>query len=57
MSLKKGKNRDYTVKVFARADHGLWELPEDTKLDWDRPSPGWLDTMTDWLIKRTHVGK
>lgn len=56
MSLKKGGNRNYLVKIIPNANHGLWLTPT-SKLDWDRPATGWLDTMTDWLLKRAAPAK
>jgi pimeloyl-ACP methyl ester carboxylesterase len=52
-SLRKGGNRDYTIKIFPKADHGLWVLSEGGRFRWDRPASGWLDTMTTWLVKHT----
>lgn len=56
-ALKKAGNRDYTIKVFPKADHGIWVLPQNAKLDWERPAPGWLKTMTDWLLERVALRK
>jgi pimeloyl-ACP methyl ester carboxylesterase len=62
--LEKAGNRDVTIKVFPRADHGLItsetggpkEAKERSKArkPGDGPdfTPGYLDLMTDWLSER-----
>ncbi len=53
-ALQKAGNRDYTLKTFPMGDHALL-VPsgKDAKWDWDRPAPGWLDSMVNWLNKHT----
>lgn len=52
LALSSGGNKDHTIKIFPNADHGLWVSPgKDAKWDWDRPAPGWLDLMVNWLQK------
>ncbi len=46
-ALTKAGNKDYTIKVFPGADHGLGVDGEHA----DR----YLDTMTDWLLERVNV--
>ena len=54
LTLRKGGNPDYTIKIFPNAGHGMWVSPvKDDKWDWDRPAPGWLDLMVGWLQKHT----
>lgn len=54
LALQKGGSKDHTIKIFPNADHGLWVSPrKDAKWDWDRPAPGWLDLMVNWLQRRT----
>jgi len=54
-ALKESKNKDYTIKVFPRGNHSLYEA--ETGGDKDRPRlknyvPAYFDTMTDWILKR-----
>lgn len=54
LALRKGGHQDYTIKLFPRADHGLWVSPPKADgSDWDRPAPGWLELMVNWLQKHT----
>jgi pimeloyl-ACP methyl ester carboxylesterase len=49
-ALRRGGNADSTVRLFPRADHGLWiPPPADRPWGWRRPAPGWLDTMAAWV--------
>jgi len=53
LSLKAAGNRDYTIRIFPAADHGLLVAPkESSNGDWERPAPGWLEFMTNWLLQR-----
>lgn len=51
--LRKGGNRDLTIKVFPNADHALlvWPKPND-QAHWPVLAAGYLDTMTNWINKR-----
>ena len=51
-ALKKAGNKDFTLKVFAKADHSIHLMSES-----GRPllAPGFLDFITDWLLKRVSV--
>jgi pimeloyl-ACP methyl ester carboxylesterase len=51
----KTRNSDYTLKVFANADHSLlvWPKPNDPA-HWPVLAAGYLDTMRNWINK--HVG-
>jgi len=52
LALRKGGNKDFTIKIFPQADHGLWVSPQKADgWDWDRPVPGWLDLTVNWLQK------
>jgi pimeloyl-ACP methyl ester carboxylesterase len=52
-SLSLGGNKDHTIKIFPNADHALLVSPgKGAKWDWDRPAPGWLDLMVNWIQKR-----
>jgi uncharacterized protein len=54
LALSSGGNKDHTVKIFPNADHALLVSPgKDAKWDWERPAPGWLELMGDWLQKHT----
>jgi pimeloyl-ACP methyl ester carboxylesterase len=59
-SLKKGANRDHTVRVIPRANHGLFE----SETGYSRESPrlkryvrGYMDAMAEWLEKRFAASK
>ena len=43
-ALNEAGNKDYTIKVFPEADHGI--MVDDEYAD------GYLDTMTGWLLER-----
>jgi hypothetical protein len=43
--LRRGGNKDVTIKVFSKANHTI------------QPSPDFLDTMIDWTIKRVRFTK
>lgn len=52
---KESKNKDYTIKVFPKGNHSLFEA--ETGGDKERPKlknfvPGYFETMTDWILKR-----
>jgi uncharacterized protein len=54
LTLPKGGDPDYTIRIFPNADHALLAYPgKEAKWDWERPAPGWLELMVDWLQKRT----
>jgi uncharacterized protein len=44
-ALKRGKNRDATIKIFPKANHTI------------QPAPEFLDLMVDWTMKRVSVSK
>jgi hypothetical protein len=53
-------NRDYTIRILPRANHGL--LLGETGFASESPrlkaySPGYMDGMADWLLSRVTVGK
>ncbi len=55
--LKEGKNKDYTVKAFPRLNH-LFQtsqtgLPSEYDQIEETTSPAVLQTIADWIIKRT----
>lgn len=58
--LKKGGNRDYSVRVLPKANHGLFEAETGYSVEWPRLKryvPGYMDGITDWLLKRVVVNK
>jgi dienelactone hydrolase len=67
--LEKAGNRDVTVKVFARADHGITVSEtggrkEARERQRSRPAgaepefaPGYLDTLSGWLTQRFQPGR
>jgi pimeloyl-ACP methyl ester carboxylesterase len=54
-SFKKAGNRDFTIKVFPKAEHTLFGRPENGQWRWPRFADGYLDTMTAWLLKHVKV--
>lgn len=52
LALKKGGNRHHRIEIVPHADHGLWVSPEKGRWDWDRPAPGWLETLSKWVQNR-----
>jgi uncharacterized protein len=58
--LKSGGNRDYSVRLLSRANHGLFEAETGYSPEWPllkRYVPGYMDGITDWLRKRVTVKK
>lgn len=60
-SLKKGGNKDYAIKVFPKGGHGLTEMITGNRAKdlccVKGLSPGYLETMTTWMLKRVDAGK
>ena len=52
-ALKKGGNNNFVIKIFPNAGHGLLVMPKKESFDWERPAAGWVDMMTNWLVKTT----
>jgi pimeloyl-ACP methyl ester carboxylesterase len=52
--LGKAGNKDYTIKVFPKADHALlvWPKPDD-HFHWPVLADGYMDTITNWIRKHT----
>ena len=58
--LDKGGNRDYSVRILPKANHGLFEAETGYSVEWPRLKryvPGYMDGITDWLLKRVVVNK
>lgn len=58
--LQKGANRDYTIRVLPKANHGLFESrtgfsSESPRLQ--RYVPGYLDGIAEWLRQRLHYSR
>lgn len=51
-ALRRGGNRDFTIKVFPKANHGLLVFSSQGR---PQLAPGFLDFMADWLLKRVTV--
>jgi dienelactone hydrolase len=60
-ALKKGGNKDYTIKVFPKGSHSLLEMSTGNHakdLCYIKGfSPGYFETMANWILKRVDVGK
>lgn len=59
-ALKKSGNKDYTIKVFQKANHGILEA--DTGGKWEIPRlkrhvPRYFETIINWILERVHVAK
>lgn len=54
-ALREGGNRDATVRVFPAANHVLRQLPlvAGGEWDWPRAAPGYLETLTAWVLGHT----
>jgi pimeloyl-ACP methyl ester carboxylesterase len=57
-ALKTGGNKNYTVKVFPKADHALlvWSKPEEAA-HFPVLADGYLEILTSWLVKRSGLRK
>jgi hypothetical protein len=59
-ALKRAGNRDYTIVVLPKANHGLAEAATDsspeTRLN-RRYAAGYMDGIINWLLKRVDVKK
>lgn len=54
-ALKRGGNRDYTIKVFPNGNHDIYEATPETSKQYARLkgfAPGYFDVMLDWLRQR-----
>jgi len=59
--LKKGGNKDYTIRILPKANHGLLEAEKTgysvESVHLTRYVPGYMDGMANWLLKRVTVKK
>lgn len=60
-ALKKGKNKDYAIKIFPKANH-LFQLantgsPKEYAMLKKEFVPGFLELMTEWILKKVNVNK
>jgi len=59
--LKKGKNKDYLIKVFPKANHLYLTATNGSPSEYATMKkefvPGFLDTMSDWILKHVTVIK
>jgi dienelactone hydrolase len=56
--LEKGLNKDHTIRILPKANHGLFEAETGYSTEWPllkRYVPGYMDAITDWLLKRVVV--
>jgi uncharacterized protein len=59
-ALDRAGNPDVTIKVFVGADHeikvsGDPKLETEGKWGFPREAPGYLETMTEWLVQRVDI--
>ena len=52
-ALNKTGNQDVTIMIIPEADHNLMRQPNPENV----PAPEYLDTMIEWILKRTGVEK
>ena len=52
--IKAKGNKDFTVKVFPRGDHGIRARPEGSPFPFREFVPGYLETMSDWLARKKY---
>jgi pimeloyl-ACP methyl ester carboxylesterase len=54
--LKKEGNKDYTIKVLPKVGHGMIVWPEKgSRWHWPRLVDGYLETITEWVLKRVNI--
>ncbi len=52
-ALRKGGNKNYTLKIFPTAGHGLPVVRgKGESWDWPRLAPGYQELMVEWLLKK-----
>lgn len=52
-ALRKGGNKDYTLKSYPMAGHGLSVIRGRAEpWDWPRLAPSYQELMVEWLLKR-----
>jgi dienelactone hydrolase len=52
-ALRKGGNKDYTLRIFPIAGHGLPVIRgKGEPWDWPRLAPGYQELIVGWLLKR-----
>lgn len=56
-ALREGRNRDYTVKLLPKGDHGMWDNTSGSFSRQKGYAPGYFEMMTEWLLKRVKVAK
>jgi dienelactone hydrolase len=51
----KAHGKDLTIRVFPTADHTLFvKSKEGEPFRWPGFAPGYLDAMTDWVLRRVN---
>jgi len=57
-ALKQGASKNYTIKVFPRADHGIYVWPKPGQpRQWPRFADGYLEAMAKWLLQHVSTGR
>ena len=60
-ALKKGRNKDYTIKIFPKANHLFLTAVTGSPSEYSKLKkefvPGFLDTMSDWILKHVAIPK
>jgi hypothetical protein len=60
-ALKKGKNKDYSIKVFPIANHLFLTSVTGSPSEYSKLKkefvPGFLNTMSDWILKHVTIPK
>lgn len=57
-NLRRGKNRDVTVYLIPSANELMRIVPLETggKWDWPRAAPGYMESVTSWVLERSRPG-
>ena len=56
-ALRERRSRDYTIRTIPRADHGLWDVQPGGPAATTGFAPGYLATLTAWLLERVRVAR
>jgi pimeloyl-ACP methyl ester carboxylesterase len=57
-ALGKAGNKDFTIKIFPKADHAILVWPDPKgQSHWLRFADGYIETMTEWLLKHAKASK
>ncbi len=53
-AMKKGGNKDFTLKIFPQSGHGVSIVREQSAVwDWPRLASGYQEIMVEWVLQKT----